>query len=133
MAGPGRFDDRLWGGPLAERFALLSGHNRIGAGGGDDTVAGGEGNDTLVGGAGDDVLTGAAGADVLVFTEGADRITDFEDGIDRIHLRGWDRAAAPAVTLAPGENLVLSGPGGALEIANAGSAAITLSAEDFLF
>lgn len=53
-----------------------------------DTLGGGDGTDILVDGAGVDILSGGAGADVFVFVADGrlDRITDFEDGIDRIDL-----------------------------------------------
>lgn len=58
-----------------------------------DTLQGGGGADWLHDGAGSDVLTGGAGADVFVFArDGAlDRISDFEDGVDRIDLSDWGR------------------------------------------
>jgi serralysin len=60
---------------------------------GNDTLDGGAGDDILIAGTGQDVLQGGAGADVFVFTADgqADRITDFELGVDRIHLDGWGR------------------------------------------
>jgi glucose/arabinose dehydrogenase len=50
---------------------------------------GAAGNDKLNGGAGNDTLTGGAGKDVFLFdlTSGNDRITDFEDGNDRLDFR----------------------------------------------
>lgn len=65
--------------------------------GGNDSIAGGLGNDTLAGGAGRDTLTGGGGTDIFKFTSltesvGAgslyDRITDFQDGVDKIDLSG---------------------------------------------
>ncbi|MBL8581033.1 MAG: PQQ-dependent sugar dehydrogenase [Rhizobiaceae bacterium] len=55
-----------------------------------NTLDGAAGNDTLIGGGGDDTLTGGAGKDLFVFdlTSGKDRITDFEDGRDRLDFRG---------------------------------------------
>ncbi len=54
---------------------------------GDDTI---NGNDVLTGGKGKDILTGGADKDkfVLVSGSGADKITDFEDGIDSLKLKG---------------------------------------------
>ena len=71
-----------------------------------DTLQGGAGADWLHDGAGQDVLTGGAGADVFVFArDGAlDRITDFEDGVDRIDLSDWGRIYsrdAVAITATP--------------------------------
>lgn len=67
--------------------------DRILGGASADTLQGGAGADWLHDGAGQDVLTGGAGADVFVFArDGAlDRITDFEDGVDRIDLSDWGR------------------------------------------
>ncbi len=45
------------------------------------------------------MLIGAEGADVFVFSEGEDRISDFQDGVDEIHLSVslWG-GAAPELT-----------------------------------
>lgn len=53
-----------------------------------NTLTGGKGNDILLDGAGDDWLTGGTGADVFILAADGDRdtITDFEVGIDQIHL-----------------------------------------------
>lgn len=81
MLGGGQGDDLLYG--LADDDFLAGGP-------GNDRLFGGPGNDVLVGGPGHDTLTGGDGADLFVFntwTAGeTDRITDFEDGIDRIQL-----------------------------------------------
>ena len=103
-------DDSLGGGTGADTLVGGAGNDSIGGGEGDDsisggigddflagggrndTVDGGEGADVLNGGAGNDVLTGGAGADVFVFNAlvagEQDVITDFEDGIDLIRMRG---------------------------------------------
>ena len=56
----------------------------------DDDIRGGAGNDLLSGDLGEDVLSGGAGADIFVVDTyyGTDRITDFEDGVDRLALYG---------------------------------------------
>jgi Ca2+-binding RTX toxin-like protein len=61
--------------------------------GGNDVLdaRGGSGNDTLNGGDGNDTLSGGGGADSFVFSSApgaanADRITDFQSGVDKIHL-----------------------------------------------
>lgn len=63
--------------------------------GGDDYVKGNGGDDVLDAGAGQDTLEGGSQSDVFVFsslshsTEAArDRIVDFENGIDKIDVRG---------------------------------------------
>jgi len=72
---------------------------QVTGGAADDLVFGGGGADTLIGGSGDDLLvaaagstlTGGAGADVFRLLRGAEtsRITDFEQGQDRIDLSEW--------------------------------------------
>ena len=56
----------------------------------DQFVVGTSGADIINGGLGDDYLIGNAGADIFVFGNdwGTDRITDYEDGIDRIDVQG---------------------------------------------
>ena len=53
-----------------------------------DVLTGDAGDNRLRGSGGTDVLTGGAGADIFDFVNGAgiDRVTDFEDGVDRIDL-----------------------------------------------
>ncbi len=68
---------------------------------GNDTLRGNGGNDTLGGGAGRDMLTGGTGRDTFLFVSGegssslggADRVTDFENGRDRIEIQGVDNPA----------------------------------------
>ncbi len=57
---------------------------------GNDTLDGGNGNDTLIGGGGNDALTGGNGNDTFVYSsgEGFDVIDDFQNGIDKIDIRG---------------------------------------------
>lgn len=59
---------------------------------GNNVLVGNVGANKLAGRAGNDVLTGGAGADTFIFGKGydADRITDFQGGIDRIRLQGFD-------------------------------------------
>lgn len=59
--------------------------------GGMDWLDGGAGDDVLIAGTGEDRLTGGAGADTFVLTRDGMRntITDFELGVDSIHLGGW--------------------------------------------
>ena len=77
--------------------------NRIETKAGDDTVSGGAGDDIIIAGTGFDVITGDEGADLFVFQSGADsfsatdptkfdRITDFEQGIDKIDLDAFEAA-----------------------------------------
>lgn len=96
----GRGDDTLYGGGGADRINGGQGADKLYGGDGfdlliggqgDDMLYGGNGNDLLIGGKGSDILTGGAGADVFEFSKldgsGArDVITDFQVGIDFIHL-----------------------------------------------
>jgi serralysin len=64
-----------------------------------DAISAGAGDDFLHDGAGADTLTGGAGADVFVFAADgtSDRITDFQDGIDRIDVSNWGRIYSASV------------------------------------
>jgi Ca2+-binding RTX toxin-like protein len=75
--------------------------NRLETGAGNDVVNGGGGDDVIVAGAGFDTITGGAGADRFVFTSAGDsfsatdptqfdRISDFEQGVDKIDLDALD-------------------------------------------
>lgn len=61
-------------------------------------LSGNGGNDVLNGLEGSDTLSGGAGADEFRFTAlgGTDRITDFEQGVDRLHLAEIDANAGAA-------------------------------------
>jgi Ca2+-binding RTX toxin-like protein len=70
-----------------------AGNDTLQGGLGDDVMVGGLGNDKLFGGEDSDVYSGGDGADRFFFEAsdgpgGNDRISDFEDGIDLIVLRG---------------------------------------------
>jgi Ca2+-binding RTX toxin-like protein len=86
-----------------------SGSNVLNGGFGDDVINGGAGADWITGGYGKDVLTGGTEGDTFVFNgtvspapgvtgfmdtaaslSSADVITDFQQGLDRIDLRGID-------------------------------------------
>lgn len=77
---------------------------------GRDTLEGGTGADRLKGGAGNDTLTGGSGADVFAFDgnndEGTDRITDWEDGTDRIEISGAPVFADLSITKGGGDTRV---------------------------
>ncbi len=99
--------DRLYGNAGADRMAGAGGNDTVSGGTGQDSLAGGAGSDQLAGGAGRDRLNGGAGADTIDGGRGADtltggtgadhfvmnarsgydRITDWQDGVDRIDLR----------------------------------------------
>ncbi|MCF8516710.1 MAG: hypothetical protein K9G72_20465 [Rhodobacteraceae bacterium] len=103
VAGAGglsRFSVAMEGlGPLIMGTA---GADRLTGGDADELIFGAGGNDTLIGEAGDDilvagtlgsVLTGGAGDDIFRLKPGPQysRITDFEQGHDRIDLSEWGR------------------------------------------
>jgi Ca2+-binding RTX toxin-like protein len=58
---------------------------------GNDILRGMAGNDRLYGDVGNDVLTGGAGKDIFEFYtgEGRDRISDFQNGQDRMDIHNW--------------------------------------------
>ena len=99
-------DDRLLGGGGSDTVRGGKGWDWLFGGtgadildgaGGWDELDGGGGSDRLRGGAGEDWLRGGEGADTFVYDDrrfGSDWIDDFEDGADRLDLRGsgagWD-------------------------------------------
>ena len=106
--------------------------------GGDDTLSGGGGDDRLIDGAGQDSLSGGAGADVFVFVADGetDRVTDFEDGLDRIDLSDLPMLyGVGQLTLAQQGNdvRVTAGTETFLVSANGGLQVADLTYEDFVF
>ncbi|MBE9101024.1 Calx-beta domain-containing protein [Vacuolonema iberomarrocanum] len=92
-------NDVLNGGAGNDRQFGGAGSDRLNGQGGDDVLRGGADRDVLRGGAGNDRLAGELGNDLIVTGSGRDRIvirsgqgfdrvTDFEDGQDRIVLGG---------------------------------------------
>lgn len=99
-------NDRIYGTDGNDYISGGFGNDRLWGGWGNDQLFGGDGNDHLIGGMGADVLTGGRGADVFYFgwqtnmwgwpigIDGglgwnADRITDFQQGVDKISLEGY--------------------------------------------
>lgn len=82
--------DTLLGGGGRDALSGGRGNDRLQGGAGNDRMSGDDGADRLDGGGGRDVLTGGRGADLFVFgaRSGADTITDFQDGIDHLSVRG---------------------------------------------
>ncbi len=115
--------NRLVGGAGNDRLEAGPGSDVLFGEDGGDQLAGGGGNDRLDGGAGWDVLTGGDGADIFVFTAGQDRISDFQDGLDRLHLP----SAPGLVDLAGGVRLDFASGSLVLE----GVAAAAISAADW--
>lgn len=131
LMGAGNHDDFLYGG---------SGNDFMGGGAGNDQLFGGDGIDRLNGGTGDDTMTGGAGADRFIFNSFVngerDVIADFEDGIDRIQLKGIsgatgaDRFAQLTITdTFAGAVVAINGH----EILVEGVAAANLTLSDFIF
>ncbi|UWQ53440.1 calcium-binding protein [Leisingera caerulea] len=87
IGGGGR--DKIAGGSENDTLFGNKGSDKLFGGSGNDTLQGGGGQDTLTGGQSDDLLTGGAGADVFMFrrNDHTDVITDFEIGIDKIHVK----------------------------------------------
>ena len=85
-------NDRLYGGAGADVIVGGSGNDAVKGGGGNDRQYGGTGRDVLSGDAGNDVLTGGLDADTFRFRGnwGDDRITDFQNGVDRLDLRSTE-------------------------------------------
>ncbi len=88
-------DDLLYGNEGTDTLIGGLGQDALRGDEGDDLLYGGGGDDTLDGGQGRDRLYGSTGADVFVFSDHShsvelafDRIGDFEQGIDKIDLRG---------------------------------------------
>jgi len=114
------------------------GNDNISGGEGLDVLYGGDGDDTLEGGARSDVLTGGAGSDLFRFALGdyatdepviADIIKDFQVGVDRIELNGFDFGSLDAATfidvangiamqVAPNRYIVFEGIGSRLELSS---------------
>ncbi|MCV3768550.1 M10 family metallopeptidase [Rhizobium sp. TRM95796] len=127
----GNGDDRLYLGDGANRADGGAGNDTIASDGGKDNLVGGTGNDTISSGAGIDIvnggtgtdridggadadtLTGGTDADTFVFedNDGLDRITDFQNGFDKLELDGFSYGStSQVVALAKqvGSNVVLT-------------------------
>ncbi|MEM9851178.1 MAG: calcium-binding protein, partial [Pseudomonadota bacterium] len=85
LNGSGR-GDTLSGDHKGNVIRGLGGGDTIYGGAGRDTVIGGSGGDEIYSGSGWDEMTGGSGNDWFYFQkgDGRDRITDFEDGADRL-------------------------------------------------
>lgn len=95
-----------------------------------------------MGGAGDDVFLGGAGADLFVFgatwtTPGIgyqDVIADFDDGLDKIDLRGSGLSFADLVIYDSGYSTIITSTAGQIEVTLVGQpSAGAITQADFLF
>ena len=81
-------------------------------------------DDRLTGDAGANRLTGGAGADVFVFAGfDGDSITDFQDGVDHIDLRGTDATFADLTIADSAADVTVTWNGGTLTPHRGGSCA----------
>lgn len=123
------------GGDGADRINGLGGADTLLGGSGDDVIAGQGGNDRIDGGAGDDMLSGGLGGrDWFAYFQagwGRDTISDFEDGIDLIDMRGSGFAFTQLVVAASGADVSISLGSDMILLKNLQVSQV--SAADFLF
>ncbi len=81
-------DNTIFGNGGDDTLIGNGGYDYLIGGSGNDILDGGDLGDDLEGGSGNDTLTGGQGDDYFIFIDnfGHDTITDFEDGVDLIHL-----------------------------------------------
>lgn len=117
-----------------------SGNDTLRGESGNDRLYGDAGRDTLDGGAGNDILKGGADADVFRFKGkwGKDKISDFQDGLDLIDLRGNSLDfSALSIRQANGDSdgladdVIITAKGQSITLLNLQKALI--DASDFLF
>lgn len=122
LVGTGN-NDEIRGRDGDDRLSGRGGNDRLRGDDGNDTLDGGSGNDRLRGDHGNDVLTGGADSDRFIFNRqgGADRVTDFQDGVDKLDFTNFnltpqeviDHAAQDGadvlITLDTGETVRLEG------------------------
>jgi Ca2+-binding RTX toxin-like protein len=141
-------NNRLRGTNTADRVRGDDGNDTLLGRGGNDVLEGDDGSDrlsgdagadTLEGDKGNDILTGGADADVFLFgdNDGRDRITDFEDGIDRIRISAPGIADLGDLTIREngrGDAVIrFVSDGDTTEITLLGVAAAALGESDFIF
>lgn len=98
-----------------------------------DILGGGSGNDTISGGAGNDRLWGNAGSDTFVFRpgHGNDRVNDFENGLDKLWIRGLSNGFSSLSVQTDGLDTLVNF--GADSIRLVGVNASLIEATDFIF
>jgi Ca2+-binding RTX toxin-like protein len=115
--------DKLYGDDGDDRLLGDAGADRLNGGAGDDWLSGGAGNDIVGGGAGADTFD-------LIKGTGRDTVTDFDDGIDRVHVDQGGMADLGIKAVAEGLQITLSS-GDALVIK--GMTLAQFDASDVLF
>lgn len=95
--------ESLTGGSAAEAIYGLAGNDTLSGGGGDDILDGGVGVDRLTGGTGEDVFRFSAQTHSYGTGSQFDRITDFENGVDKIDLTGLGFTTLTSTTTVAGE------------------------------
>ena len=112
-----------------------NGRDTMSGGGGQDTLLGGNGADQITGGIGNDTLIGGTDAyrDVFVFASasGHDKITDFQDGVDRIEFTSGPTSFAQLHLSQSGVDVLVQFGTSSVLIEPATLASLT--AADFLF
>ena len=131
-------EDTLDGGSNNDKLMGGDGNDVLRGSSGNDKLWGDAGDDTLDGGSGKNQLTGGAGAGVFVFDASTKigRITDFENGTDRLDLSGLADAGFTGFDTLnlsqPGNTAIIRLEGGdRIELANTDVTA--LDASDFIF
>lgn len=127
--------DTLYGGPGQDVIYGGKESDVVNGDVGNDILVGDLGDDTLTGGAGNDTLTGGGGRDIFAVSsgEGLDQVTDFERGVDHIHLpEGVTFDNLSLTNLSSNQALIsLASTNEQLVVLN-GVAATDLSASDFM-
>jgi len=89
----GEGHDTITGSTENDTISGGNGNDSLDGGAGADSLSGNDGGDTLSGGPGNDTLSGGNHADTFVYSSTADapdRITDFQEGTDKIDLSAID-------------------------------------------
>ncbi|MFD1881526.1 calcium-binding protein [Paracoccus pacificus] len=129
----GAGNDTLLGGMRNDILFGGDGHDTLRGDTGNDRLLGGGGNDFLEGGQSNDLLAGGAGADRFAFgrLDGFDRISDFEDGVDRIEFSSGAESFADLTIRQVGSETRIAY--GADQVTLINFDANDLSAADFIF